>query len=332
LQCLWTLLLTLLTAVLARQVTAAPADCAYDPVRSHLSRIIAVDSTNGPIYGQMVSSADKSQMRSLALLDHEIVLTFDDGPVAATTPVILDTLDRHCVKATFFSVGSMALLGSKTLREIALRDHTIGSHTWSHPRAMRSMPVEGIKVEIEKGFAAVSQAAGEPIAPFFRFPGLGDSPEAVAYLASRNISIWSVDVVSGDVERGATPATITHNTIARVERLGKGIILFHDTKRNTAEALDGILTNLENLGYKVVHIVSNTAYRPDPESLANPEIFRLTVADAAMTGKRTEPKTGQLNDGSVTVIHNEWIELDPAINARERQSRAAGVEPDAVKE
>ena len=76
---------------------------------------------------------------------------------------------------------------------------------------------------------------------FFRFPGLRDSPEAVAYLASRNISTWSVDVVSGDTEPGATPAKITHDAITRIHQLGKGIILFHDIKKITAEALDGIL-------------------------------------------------------------------------------------------
>jgi peptidoglycan/xylan/chitin deacetylase (PgdA/CDA1 family) len=262
-------------------------------------------------------------MRPLALLDHEIVLTFDDGPVAATTNVILDTLDRHCVKAIFFPVGSKALLGSDTLREIALRGHTIGSHTWSHPLSIRSMQFEAIRAEIEIGFAAVSQAAGEPIAPFFRFPGLGDSLDAAAYLASRNISIWSVDVVAGDAERGATPARITHNTITRLERLGKGIVLFHDTKRITAEALDGILTILENDGYRVVHIVSNTAYRPDAEVLANPEILR-SMAEAARAGKWTGREAGKFNDGAVAIVHNEWIELDREVVAGRRAAEANG--------
>jgi peptidoglycan-N-acetylglucosamine deacetylase len=307
----------------SRHVTAASADCAYDPARTHLSRIIAAGSTNGPVYGQLVHAAEKPQMRTLALRDHEIVLTFDDGPVAATTNVILDTLDRHCVKATFFPIGAMALLGSNTLREIALRGHTIGSHTWSHPLSIRSMPFERIRAEIEIGFAAVSQAAGEPIAPFFRFPGFGDSPEAAAYLASRNISIWSVDVVAGDAERGATQARITRNTITRLERLGKGIVLFHDTKRITAEALDGILTILEHDGYKVVHIVSNTAYQPDAEVLANPEILH-SMAEAVRAGKWTAPDAGKFKDGPVAIVHNEWIELNPGGVAGQRLAGASG--------
>src|SRR5215469_962563 len=149
----------LLAVVPSHQVTAASPDCAYDPARTHLSRIIAADSTNGPVYGRLVHAAEKPRMRPLGLLDREIVLTFDDGPIAATTNVILDTLDRHCVKATFFPVGGMAMLGSDTLREIALRGHTIGSHTWSHPLSIRSMPFERIRAEIEMGFAAVNHAS-----------------------------------------------------------------------------------------------------------------------------------------------------------------------------
>ena len=106
------------------------------------------------------------------------------------------------------------------------------------------MQLERIKAEIEKGFAAVSQAAGEPISPFSAFPASGPARSG-RRPASRNISIWLVDVVSGDAERGARLAKTTHNTITRLERWAKALSL-HETKRITAEALDGILTNLEN--------------------------------------------------------------------------------------
>ena len=89
----------------------------------------------------------------------------------------------------------------------------------------------------------------------------------------------------------------------------------------TAEALDGILTILENDGYKVVHIVSNTAYQPDAEVLANPEILR-SMADAARVGKWTGPDARILKDGPVTVVHNEWIELNPGVVAGQRPAGA----------
>ena len=280
----------------------ADYDCAYHPARTHLSRIVAADSTNGPIYGQVVNvAANKAQSRTLALRDHEIVLSFDDGPLGANTTLVLETLDRHCVKAIFFSVGRMALSNPKLIQEVERRGHTVGSHTFSHPRAMDVMQADDAKIEIEKGFAAVSHAVGKPIAPFFRFPGLRDSPEAVAYLASRNISVWSVDVISGDTDPGATSAKITKHTLNRVRQLGKGIILFHDIKRPTAEALDGILTELERDGYKFVQVVSNTYYQPNPELIAKADIFRPAPETKAMTGQWTASANEQLKDGSVDV-------------------------------
>ncbi len=303
----------LFIGAVSRHAVASDYDCAYDPKVSHLSRTVAADSTNGPIYGQVINiAADKSQNRTLNLHEHEIVLTFDDGPLGANTQLVLDTLQKHCVKATFFSVGRMAQANPKLLQEIEQRGHTIGSHTWSHPRAMDQMQIDDIKVEIEKGFAAVSQALGKPIAPFFRFPGLRDSPDAVAYLASRNISVWSVDVISGDTDPGASSARITRDVLTRIRQLGKGIVLFHDIKKPTADALDGILTELENDGYKVVQVVSNTNYQPDPELIARAGVFRNTPETATMTGQWVASAKEQLKDGSVNVMHTEWIDLKRA--------------------
>jgi peptidoglycan-N-acetylglucosamine deacetylase len=290
---------------------AAGDDCADDPKRTHLSRIIAVDSTDGPLYGQIVNAPEnKSKERTISLHDHEIVLTFDDGPLAANTMSILETLDRHCVKATFFSVGRMAVGGAKTLQEVFRRGHTIGTHSWSHPRAMHLMPGDDVKLEIEKGFMAVSQAVGKPIAPFFRFPGFRDSADGVTYLASRNISTWSVDVVSGDADPGATSATIARDSVSRLRRLGKGIILFHDIKKTTAEALDGILTELEKDGFKFVHVVSNTSYVPNPELLNPAGPLRGAPENATITGQWRAHSQEKLNDGNVDIMDTEWIDLN----------------------
>ncbi len=306
------------------EALANEADCAYDPKLSHLSRIVAADSKNGPIYGTALNDvSNKSQSRTLNLREHEIVLTFDDGPLGANTQEVLDTLQKHCVKATFFSVGRMAQENPKLLKELDRRGHTIGSHTWSHPRAIHLMPADDAKLEIEKGFAAVSQALGKPIAPFFRFPGLRDTPETAAYLASRNISIWSVDVISGDTEPGATSARITSNVISRVKQVGKGIILFHDIKKPTADALDGILTQLEKDGYKVVHVVSNTNYQPNPELIARADAFRTAPEKATITGTwvaSAKPEKEEIKDGSVDVMRTEWLDLKQASEKLANQS------------
>ena len=94
-------------------------------------------------------------------------------------------------------------------------------------------------------------AAGQPIAPFFRFPGLSDNPSLVAHLASRHVASITVDVVSNDSFIN-DPARLTRETLAKVDANRGGIILFHDIKAATAKALPDILNALAERGYSVV--------------------------------------------------------------------------------
>ncbi len=64
-----------------------------------------------------------------------IWLTLDDGPDPIDTPAILDLLDRHQAKATFFVIGKKAAQHPELIREIHRRGHQIGNHSWSHPHA-----------------------------------------------------------------------------------------------------------------------------------------------------------------------------------------------------
>ena len=305
------------------EALANEADCAYDPKLSHLSRIVAADLKNGPIYGTALNDvSNKSQSRTLNLREHEIVLTFDDGPLGANTQEVLDTLQKHCVKATFFSVGRMAQENPKLLKELDRRGHTIGSHTWSHPRAIHLMPADDAKLEIEKGFAAVSQALGKPIAPFFRFPGLRDFPETAAYLASRNISIWSVDVISGDTEPGATSARITSNVVSRVSRSAKGSFCSTTSRsrrptrwtafsRSSKKWLQGCPRRFQ---YELP---------ADPELIARADAFRTPPEKAAITGTwvaSAKPEKEEIKDGSVDVMRTEWLDLKQASEKLTNQS------------
>jgi peptidoglycan-N-acetylglucosamine deacetylase len=64
---------------------------------------------------------------------HTLALTFDDGPNPSITPALLDLLDRHEAKATFFLIGRYAAAEPELVREIAARGHTVGNHTQTHP-------------------------------------------------------------------------------------------------------------------------------------------------------------------------------------------------------
>ena len=113
--------------------------------------------------------------QTLPLNDHEVVLTFDDGPIPPYSNIILDTLDAQCVKATYFMVGEMAHAYPSIARRIYNAGHTIGTHTQHHPFAMQRLSMQRVEREVDDGIASVDAALGDPkaVAPFFRIPGLG---------------------------------------------------------------------------------------------------------------------------------------------------------------
>ena len=85
-----------------RRVSPPRAECPGNPDALGTSRTIVVDPVEHPRLGSM------QYRESLPLEDHEVVLTFDDGPLPPRTNHILDILAHECVKATFFLVGQMA--------------------------------------------------------------------------------------------------------------------------------------------------------------------------------------------------------------------------------
>jgi hypothetical protein len=155
-------------ALLACTASAQAADC---PRKDTLgtSRILAVDAAHYPRAGL------KNFPQTLPLDDHEVVLTFDDGPSPPTTSRVLAALARECARATFFLVGKPASEHPEMVRKIAAEGHSVGHHTWSHRSLSRIKPSETDE-EIDRGIAAVEKAlhgtaTSTPSTPFFRFPG-----------------------------------------------------------------------------------------------------------------------------------------------------------------
>jgi peptidoglycan/xylan/chitin deacetylase (PgdA/CDA1 family) len=265
----------LLLSVTALQPAAAEETCPKPESALGVSRIIEIDAKAGPLFGEY----SKYEREPRFLGPKEVVLTFDDGPMPRYTKPILDTLDEFCTKATFFSVGEMAMAFPDMVKEVMGRGHTLGTHTWSHPMNLRSQGIERAKDQIERGFAAVALAAGDkPIAPFFRFPGLSDSGPMLAYLQERGIAAFTVDVVSNDSYIGS-PQRLTQRTLEQIEKQNGGIVLFHDIKASTAKALPTILTELKKRGYKVVHLRSKSPFAPLPQLTAELEEKRAKAAE-----------------------------------------------------
>jgi hypothetical protein len=111
--------------------------------------------------------------------------------------------------------------------------------------------------EIEKGFSAIKIALTAPGAPFFRFPYLKDPKEALDYLGTRNVAVFSHDLDSFDFKM-RKPEDVLKSVMTKLEKKGKGIILLHDFQQATAKAVPDLLKELKAKGYKVVHMKAKT--------------------------------------------------------------------------
>lgn len=241
---------TALVASVAWTAAAQAADC---PRAGTLgtSRILAVDATTTPRVGL------KSFPQTLPLEDREVVLTFDDGPSAPATSRVLAALARECVRATFFLIGKPASEHPELVRKIAAEGHTIGHHTWLHHSLMRIKPSETTE-EIDHGISAVEMAlhgvaTTTPSTPFFRFPYFDMTPATLDFLQSRGIAVFGTDLWASDWNP-MTPNQQLKLLVDRLKHAGKGIILLHDPRTQTAAMLPAFLRYLRDNHYRVVHL------------------------------------------------------------------------------
>jgi len=200
------------------------------------ARVMAVDSTTYPRVGL------KSFPQTLPLRDHEVVLTFDDGPSPRGTRKVLAALKKECARATFFLVGKPVADHPALVRQIAAEGHTIGHHTWSHHGiAAVEMALHGV-------------ATTTPSTPFFRFPYFDSSPETLDLLQARGMVVFGADFWASDWK----PMTAQQQLKLLIERLKvarKGIILLHDPRTQTAAMLPAFLRYLRDNDYSVVQLV-----------------------------------------------------------------------------
>jgi peptidoglycan/xylan/chitin deacetylase (PgdA/CDA1 family) len=236
---------------------ALAADCPGHPDAIGTERTIVVDPREHPRIGVMQYS------ETLPLRDHEVVLTFDDGPLPRNSDQVLQTLADNCVKATFFLIGEQARANPGGVRKLAAAGHTIGTHSQTHPLTFEKMPVEQAEKQIDDGIASVTAALSDPtvIAPFFRIPGLLRAEGVEEYLAGQGIQVWSADFLADDWHR-ISSARVYDLAMKRLDAMGKGILLLHDIQARTAAALPKILREMKARGYKIVHVVPATLQLP----------------------------------------------------------------------
>ena len=94
-------------------------------------------------------------------LDKTIFLTFDDGPEPGITEFVLNELDKHIFKATFFCRGDNAEMNPALLQEIRVRGHAVASHTYSHLHAY-DVPAKVYLEDVEKANAVLHTSLFRP--------------------------------------------------------------------------------------------------------------------------------------------------------------------------
>lgn len=98
----------------------------------------------------------------------DVALTFDDGPNDAATPLLLEVLARHDVRATFFAMGDFARQRPEVVRQVVAAGHLLGNHTMSHPK-LSMEPVARVRQELADCNAVLEDIAGVAVR-FFRPP------------------------------------------------------------------------------------------------------------------------------------------------------------------
>ena len=182
----------------------------------------------------------------------EIALTFDDGPSAYTAQV-LDILDLHNAKATFFIVGRNAEHNVALIRRTVESGHEIGNHTWSHA-SLPALPKSARHDEVQGANDVVRSAVGHQ-PRLFRPPygAMRPGTNREVRRAGMLPVVWSVDTHDYD------PGVTAKKLVARVRKALRpgSIILLHDgggDRRKTVAALPRILAEIERRGYRAVTV------------------------------------------------------------------------------
>lgn len=186
-----------------------------------------------------------------------VALTYDDGPNDPWTPRLLEVLDRHSVKATFFVIGRFVAQRPDIARAIVTAGHAIGLHTWDHPNLIFAGSAE-VRRQIEQTRRAVFDATGMET-NLFRPPFGARRPGTLRIIRAAGLEpiMWNVtayDWKSTTAEKG----------VAHIERQMRGgdVILMHDgghkamgaDRSHSVAATDQILTRYQDKGRQFVTI------------------------------------------------------------------------------
>lgn len=194
-----------------------------------------------------------------------IYLTFDDGPKEGTTNVILDILKEENVKATFFVTNS----GPDYLIKRAYDEgHTVGLHTASHNYQTVYSSVDNYYRDLMQVQNRVKRITGYE-SKIIRFPGGSSNSISAKYskgimtyltkdTVNKGYRYYDWNISSGDAGEVSTASGVYNNVVKYLKKNRSNMILMHDIKTYTRDALRNIIRYGKNNGYTFAKITMST--------------------------------------------------------------------------
>jgi peptidoglycan/xylan/chitin deacetylase (PgdA/CDA1 family) len=183
-----------------------------------------------------------------------IVLTFDDGPDPVHTRTVLDILDEHDVKATFFVIGRKVEKHPEVVHEIIERGHEVGVHGFAHDRLFSLRGPRRVRKDLERAVRALEKVTKKR--PTLFRPPVGHTNPTIARIAEQlDLTVIGWSAAGYDGLAGAEPKKV----VARISRGldDRDIVLLHDAAERgdhepaIAKVLPGVLAAAKDKNLRV---------------------------------------------------------------------------------
>ena len=178
-------------------------------------------------------------------------LTFDCGYENGNTGIILDSLKKHGVSATFFVVGTYIEAEPELIKRMTEEGHTVGNHTWHHPDMSQISSMDSFQKELKDVEDAYKEVTGKEMTKYYR-PPQGKFSETNLRMAKElgyKTFFWSLAYVDWYDDDQPTKEEAFDKLLGRIHP--GAVVLLHSTSDTNAAILDELLGKWEEMGYQI---------------------------------------------------------------------------------